>query len=187
MVVPIVKEKRILGYIILGRIRCEHSFDSVKKCIMWLDEDESFLKESFLKQVFYDRHQIESIASMVTAVTSLIVSENMVMEKKNQFAVEIEKFISDNIGKALCVKLLCEEFHISKNVLYELFRYEFGCTVTEKIVSMRMEKAKSMLIGTSLPITDIVEQCGISNYTYFFRLMKERENITPMQYRKRSN
>lgn len=181
--VPIVRDRIIFGFLIFGRIRNTKTFDEIENRLTWIKNAKEKLSIPFEKLLYLDETQIKSICRLVTAITTLILSENIVIMKKNELAANMERYISDNLDKKLSVNDLCDKFHITKNTLYENFHFSFDMTISEFITKKRIEKAKNMLAETQLPISDIAQQCGFNNNTYFFKVMKDRENTTPKHYR----
>ncbi|MNV94816.1 HTH-type transcriptional regulator YesS [compost metagenome] len=53
------------------------------------------------------------------------------------------------------------------------------------LIQLRIDKAKELLTGTNLKIHDIAEQVGYQP-SYFIRLFKKMEDMTPGQYRERA-
>ena len=49
---------------------------------------------------------------------------------------------------------------------------------------MRLLTAKKMLINTDDSITKISYECGFDNSSYFSKLFKRSEKISPREYRK---
>ncbi|MBQ7932909.1 MAG: helix-turn-helix domain-containing protein [Clostridia bacterium] len=86
----------------------------------------------------------------------------------------------------LSVAELCRKFYISRQVLYALFRDEFGDTVGNYILNKRLTEAKRLLKETGSPISDIARTVGFADYSYFIRLFRKHIGMTPLQYRKNS-
>ena len=59
-----------------------------------------------------------------------------------------------------------------------------GTTITSYRNSMRLLTAKKMLINTDDSITKISYECGFDNSSYFSKLFKRSEKISPKEYRK---
>ena len=49
---------------------------------------------------------------------------------------------------------------------------------------LRIERAKVLLLTTDMSITDIANEVGFGSIHYFSRFFKEKENITPNEFRK---
>jgi AraC-like DNA-binding protein len=47
-----------------------------------------------------------------------------------------------------------------------------------------MERAKSLLAETSLPISEISVRCGYENLFYFCNAFKKNEGMTPTEFRR---
>ncbi|MDI4645093.1 helix-turn-helix domain-containing protein [Cohnella hashimotonis] len=65
----------------------------------------------------------------------------------------------------------------------KLFKDQCGTTVTEYMNEVRLAHARRLLLQTDDTIADIMDQCGYSNQSYFFRLFKGKFGSTPKEYR----
>ena len=65
-----------------------------------------------------------------------------------------------------------------------LFKSEIGVNFLAYLTNIRMEKAKKLLLSTSLSITEIAQQCGYGDYRVFTKVFKKTEGSTPSQYRR---
>lgn len=79
---------------------------------------------------------------------------------------------------------LAEEFHLSGQYISQLFKNEIGVNFLAYLTSIRMEKAKKLLLSTALPITEISEMSGYGDYRVFTKVFKKTEGITPSQSRR---
>ena len=77
------------------------------------------------------------------------------------------------------------EFNYNYIYICRVFKKYMNMVITDYINLKRLELAKLYLTTTRLNITDISEEVGF-NYPYRFnQLFKERNGLTPSQYRKR--
>lgn len=49
----------------------------------------------------------------------------------------------------------------------------------------RLSQAAYLLLGSSLPVSDIIQSAGYDNTSYFYTKFKERYGISPGEYRKK--
>jgi AraC family cel operon transcriptional repressor len=70
--------------------------------------------------------------------------------------------------------------HVSRNVKRFL-----GCSPTEYVMTLRMERAACYLAQSNRPILDICYSVGFNNPTYFYRSFKRHFGMTPLAYRNR--
>ena len=95
----------------------------------------------------------------------------------------ILRYVEKNYDKKITAQDVCSEFFISLRTLYNVFMSNAGETFTEYITKLRIEKAKELLLNTSLPISAIAEKIGVNNPYYFNKMFKKRTGIAPMNYR----
>ena len=73
--------------------------------------------------------------------------------------------------------------HFDKSYLTARFRDSLGTSPMRYVNHMRMERAKSLLATTDDSITQVAKAVGFSSIHYFSRYFKEKEGITPIEYR----
>jgi YesN/AraC family two-component response regulator len=56
-------------------------------------------------------------------------------------------------------------------------------TFKELLQEKRLNKAKELLDRSQIPITEIVEEVGYDNISYFYRIFKNKYGKTPKQFR----
>lgn len=182
--IPILKDGEAMGYILFGHIRNEKSFDEIYQRVSWITDDSDRLKKEFSKLIYYDDSQVKSIVNLVTGITTMIISLDLIREEYFTMTKQVATYVEQHLAEEMSVERLCKEFHISKNALYDHFRDNYQCTVSEYITQKRIAKAKLLLVKTDLSLEEIAAQSGIGDYTYFFKLMKKYTGKTPTQIRK---
>lgn len=81
------------------------------------------------------------------------------------------------------VKYCAEEVNLSPNYLSDLLKKETGKNTKEHIDYYLINKAKKMLLGSSLNINEIAYNLGFEQPKSFSKLFKKREGINPKEYR----
>ena len=82
------------------------------------------------------------------------------------------------------LSVLAEEFHLNPQYISQLFKNEIGVNFLSYLTNIRMEKAKKLLLSTSLSVAEVAEQSGYGDYRVFTKVFKKSEGITPSQYRR---
>ena len=98
---------------------------------------------------------------------------------------EVLTYINENIHQKINLDELCAYIHCNKYYLCHLFKKETNMTINEYIVLQRLAIAKKMLLYTDEPLSNIALGCGFGSFSYFSKLFKERENITPRTFRQK--
>lgn len=120
----------------------------------------------------------------VVEIIRLIRSVTEIKDKEFPVAERIKKIINNNITKELSVKELADELGISMYYMCHLFKKSTGITIVEYKNTIKLRRAKQLLVGSDKKITDIALECGFSDSSYFTRMFSSSENVTPAEYRK---
>jgi len=79
---------------------------------------------------------------------------------------------------------IASRLNITPEYLGTQFRKETGVTFSTYIKNFRIQKAKELLIGTSLKLYEIADRVGYSDPKYFSKVFKETTGQLPADYRK---
>ena len=74
--------------------------------------------------------------------------------------------------------------YLSTGYLSAVFKEETGMTLNRYIREVRMNKARDLLAGTNMKITQIAREVGFSNSSYFCRSFREYFGCSPESCRK---
>lgn len=93
------------------------------------------------------------------------------------------EYINSHLTEPISVDLLAEHTFTSKFYLMRKFKADTGCSIHRYLISKRLLLAKSLLLETELPITELCYRCGFGDYTTFSREFKKSFRLTPKEYR----
>lgn len=96
----------------------------------------------------------------------------------------ITKYLQEHLAEDLSLSVLAEEFHLNPQYISQLFKNEIGVNFLTYLTNIRMEKAKKLLLSTSLSVAEVAEKSGYGDYRVFSKVFKKSEGITPSQYRR---
>lgn len=94
------------------------------------------------------------------------------------------EYINENYMYQITLEDLCAVADLSKQHLCRVFRGVLGVRPMEYIAKRRIQAAKEMLSGTEKPIEEISETVGFCTASYFCKLFKRYEGITPTHFRR---
>lgn len=98
----------------------------------------------------------------------------------------VEMYIRENYTEPLTLKDIAENCHGSPYHLHRVFKNIKGITPLEYVQQIRMEKAKTYLVNTDLPIKEIGRLVGIANAARFSTVFREKYRQTPSHFRKKN-
>lgn len=96
----------------------------------------------------------------------------------------ITRYMQLHLAEELSLTVLADEFHMNAQYISQLFKSEIGVGFLAYLTSIRLEKAKKLLLSTSLSVAEVAEKSGYADYRVFTKVFKKAENVTPSQYRK---
>jgi AraC-like DNA-binding protein len=76
------------------------------------------------------------------------------------------------------------QFHLSANYFGDVVKHELGITAKEYIQNKIIEKAKSLLADTQLPVNEVASRLGFNYPNHFTRFFRNVTNISPSEFRR---
>ena len=92
-------------------------------------------------------------------------------------------YLVKHCNEELSVNDLAAMCHLSQSRFMYLFRERFGMAPKEYQTNLRIGNAKTLLITTRLPISEVGAMSGYSDPLYFSRVFKKHTGQSPKQYR----
>ncbi|WP_053780413.1 AraC family transcriptional regulator [Paenibacillus xylanivorans] len=85
----------------------------------------------------------------------------------------------------LCLTSIADELAMSPIYVSRLYKQLTLKGLTDVINETRIAKAQYLLIETEKSVADIAEQTGFTNSSYFYRMFKKFNGVTPNDYRRK--
>lgn len=127
--------------------------------------------QRFYSRQFITRHEVDS---------SLL----------NRFEKELSSYFNSEEQSQLGlprVGYFADKLHVSANYLSDSLKLLTGKSPQEHIHFHLLEKAKHILLGTDLSISEIAYQLGFEYPQYFSRLFKDKVGLSPTEFRLNKN
>ncbi|HEY8781505.1 MAG TPA: AraC family transcriptional regulator [Mucilaginibacter sp.] len=123
------------------------------------------------------------IRLMQTQARKLILDNYHKHTGTNRFAYVVE-FIKTHLHEEITIDKLSSLCYMSKPSFFRCFKREFGISPVDFIIHERMKMAKKLLKDVNVTISQAAYAVGINNLSYFFKLFKRFEGVTPNEFRK---
>lgn len=104
-------------------------------------------------------------------------------KKYSRLIEESLQFIEKNYNKNLSLEEISNEIAVSKNYFCYLFKREVGISLWNYLTQVRMKNARKLLEDTELKTYEIAFEVGYDNPSYFSKIFKKLESVTPNEYR----
>lgn len=118
---------------------------------------------------------------------SLIDGVNKSKNTNNIQAVYLAvDFMERQFMDKLTIQQIADEVHLSPSYLSHIFSETFGCTLMDYLARVRINEAKTQLADISSTINEVAFRCGFTDVSYFSRVFKKLEGISPSAYKKKA-
>lgn len=95
-------------------------------------------------------------------------------------------YLEQNFSSDISVSELSRIAGYSERQFNRLFNSAFGMTPLRYIMTLRMQKAQSLISSTNLPLGEIALSCGYDDQNYFSRVFRNLVGLSPSEYRSRN-
>lgn len=105
--------------------------------------------------------------------------------EKGKFSIQT---VLDYIGSScfdptFSIKTMADHFGVSSSNLSHFFKNKTGLSLSQHIQSIRLTKARELLLSTSLPVAEIISMIGYTDVSSFIRRFKQETGMTPGEFR----
>ena len=149
-----------------------------------LHQDIHKLLKTYQDPQYYRDWQASSCIDQLLNHLLILSHANNVLHDTPDNIRYLIKYIESNFAQPLTLDSLAAFANTSKFYLSREFKKHTGYSPNEYIISLRIERAKSLLKNTTLPVYAIAHEIGIHDINNFTNLFKKRVGMTPTQYRK---
>jgi two-component system response regulator YesN len=139
---------------------------------------------TFVNKVMQINDQGDLCAWISTALNEFIelVYSSQDARKVTQIRPAIN-YIDANYDKPIGLADIARASYMSVSRLAHVFKEQMGITLIDYLTSVRIERAKQLLLATAQNCTEICFQVGYNNQSYFTRTFKRLVGVTPRQFR----
>ncbi|EKN69748.1 two-component response regulator [Neobacillus bataviensis LMG 21833] len=137
----------------------------------FFDKNGTFLLDDYIKRI---KQEISFFLKRVKQKAS---------QKNSNVIVEIEKYLQANFDRDVKLQEISNHFYISREYISRKFKQEFNINISDYIVNIRMERAKTLLKNSEMKIYDIANMIGYQDDKYFRKVFKKVVGVTPNEYR----
>lgn len=129
----------------------------------------------------FQLHQWRDWSRRLLEHTSALIVQRQSKEKARMG--DIAAYIQAHYREELSLQDIAKRFFVSREYVSRKFKQELGVNISEYIVSVRLRKAKELLVNPRLTIARVAEMVGFHDEKYFSKVFKKQEGQTPKAYR----
>ncbi len=119
--------------------------------------------------------------SMLTLMEENQIS--LTVKPYSECVQSIIQYIESHLYVQLTEDEIADYSHMSRGMLSRIFRQETGMTVAQYIANSIMTRAEQMLLDRNKTITEISNEFGFCDQSYFAKVFKKKYGISPREYK----
>ena len=131
----------------------QRAFNSMQDMCLYCD--------FMLEQVFLYKEQLGQPASIMSIIL---------------------QYVDEHYCEEITRNDLVDLVYVSPDYLSRTFKKETGRSLAQYILEKRVEKAKKLL-RSDMSVKNVALQTGYSNFSYFSKVFRDMEGMSPMEYR----
>ena len=159
----------------------EH-FDEFRKLF------EELVKESENKEQFKDEMMSLLFSALLLKIYRFFPEIFETIDEKHFDLVgEIQREFEKFPERQYTLSKLAKKYQVSASTLSHCFKKITGTSVMNYLNYCRIDKAKQYLSSTDIPLGEIVDICGFTDFSNFSRNFKAANGTSPSVYRKNHN
>lgn len=101
----------------------------------------------------------------------------------NYIIVKVLNYIQEHYSEKIVLDEIAVQMGLTPEYLSTLFNREVKENFTVFLKKFRIDHAKRLLTGTDMKIYEVAQEVGYSDAKYFIKVFKEKEGISPGDYR----
>ncbi len=126
---------------------------------------------------------VELLATFIDQVNKCADSEKN--QQSNANMKKILQYIEDHYAEQLSLVGVAEHFHFNPSYLSSYFSTHKKEGFIEYLNKVRIEKASQLLLKDSAPISEISGMVGYSDHSYFCKVFKKINGMSPSKFRRK--
>jgi AraC-like DNA-binding protein len=115
-----------------------------------------------------------------------MTKRNRLIVQRNEPARLARRLLDRGYATPLTIEQLSQQVALSPFYLIRLFRRTYRQTPHQYLIQVRIARAKELLSGSDLSITEICAEVGFESLGSFSALFRKTVGLSPSTYRRRS-
>ena len=111
------------------------------------------------------------------------VLSTMKMSSASEIAYKVINYLEHHYTEDVSLDSISTALFLNKNYVAHVFKDETGYSPMYYMNSLRMSRAKALLMETNESVSDIAVKCGYTDFTHFSKQFKKYTGFSPRRFR----
>jgi AraC family transcriptional regulator len=160
---------------------CDQSISAIAATIV-LEVDQGMLGRDTMLEALVRQMGVYLLRSHVAIrrTAAIETSRAGLVDRRLRRAIE---FMHDNYSRELALEEIAGAAYLSEFHFARLFKQITGVTPHYYLANLRLERARKLLLETTLPISEIAAMVGYQSQSHFTRVFRSVTGVTPRVFR----
>jgi YesN/AraC family two-component response regulator len=172
------------GFTVLEHIRSVERLQSVPVLVLsgklLTEEDAQRLD---FAHVYFQSKKILDEDKAINAFQAIMSGDWQLPQPTSKLVKKTLVYLHQNYAMQLNRQQIASAVGVSEGYLSEIYKQEMGISPWETLNRLRIQRSCELLTNTDKSITDISTQVGFDDPSYFGRVFKKINGISPKAYR----
>ena len=185
-VAPIYHYDILSGFLMMGQV-CDNKSKNARFLIGSLNrvvKDEQKAGEIFSSIREVPDELFDSYIMIMRVIAEYVTQTNRLFFGNGNQAELVMKYMKQNYASKITLDTLSEKFSRSQSMLAKCFKKQYGTTIMNALMEIRLKKAAEHLKNGRLSIKEVAAECGFSEQNYFSKAFSKKYGCAPSEYRK---
>ena len=172
------------GYLMMGQVKDETLTDApLKEALIKLGADKT-ADELIAKIPRVSTEMTASFAKIMTICAEYMTLINALPGNKPSTAELTCLYIRENFREKISMKDICSALGRTKSAICPAFKQKYGITVVDYLTELRIDESKKLLLETDMTVSEIADETGFSDTSYFSKVFLKTVGVSPSCYRR---
>ena len=137
----------------------------------------------------YSRHNSNPflLNSYMYRIFSELTEATSAYSNTADFLTVIRRYITAEHSSQLTVQGLAKKFGYHEDYLARMFRAQYGTSIYQYLISVRIEHAAWLIRNTNMKLSDVAASVGYHDQSAFYRAFERLNGVSPKTYRVQTN
>jgi AraC-like DNA-binding protein/ligand-binding sensor protein len=145
-------------------------------------------RKAYFETPVVDAERFEAIIQLLSVFAQYLTdyASRQVLARASEEPVAVvsaKQFVQTHVEEPIALAQVARHVNVSRFYFCKLFKKATGMTLTEYVSRVRVEKAKTLLVDSSLRISEVVYAAGFGSIPQFNSVFKRMVGMAPTAYR----
>ncbi len=184
-VMPIYAGKQLLGFVMIGQLRCEADVPHEMAKIWARKYAPGVLEAAYAELPLVPVEKVDHVLKLFSIMVTYMVSRHMITLKGDLLLEEVITYIEDHVAEPVSLAGAAATVYRSESTISHLFKKKLGKTFKGTVIETKLDTAETyMRTVPGLTVAEVAGMVGYQDPFHFSAIYKKYRGHPPSVYLK---